>query len=91
MQLIYITVILAILCNIEVQAFPKYMRAYNKLAIAVPELKDDCSLCHISSEGGDERNDFGKAYQKEKFKFSKKLINKFPENFLKKLEPLQKS
>ncbi len=76
-------------CSLNpVSAFPKYAKAYSALPNALPEAKNDCALCHIRPEGGGERNEFGQAFCKQGFKFTEKLIKKFPQCFqvMKKIE-----
>jgi hypothetical protein len=63
-----------------VQAKPAFMDRYNRDPYAKPQLKDKCTLCHIG-KGGEQRNDFGDAFEDAGFRITPKLRAKFPNLF----------
>ena len=60
-----------------VQAKPAFMDRYNRDPYAKPQWKDKCTLCHIG-KGGEQRNDFGDAFEDAGFRITPKLRAKFP-------------
>ena len=69
-----------------VQAKPAFMDRYNRDPYAKPQWKDKCTLCHIG-KGGEQRNDFGDAFEHAGHRITPKLRTKFPDLFLR--EPRQ--
>jgi hypothetical protein len=63
-----------------VQAKPAFMDRYNRDPYAKPQWKDKCTLCHIG-KGGEQRNDFGDAFEDAGFRITPKLRAKFPNLF----------
>ena len=63
-----------------VQAKPAFMDRYKRDPYAKPEWKDKCTLCHIG-KGGEQRNDFGDAFEDAGFRITPKLRAKFPNLF----------
>ena len=62
-------------------AFPQYLDIFNKDKFARPEMKNMCSVCHISPNGGGPTNDFGMAFDANGHKITIDLRQKFPELF----------
>lgn len=62
------------------QAKPAFMDRYNRDPYAKTKWKDKCTLCHIG-KGGEERNDFGDAFEDAGFRITPKLRAKFPDLF----------
>ncbi|MCE2928435.1 MAG: hypothetical protein LW817_02250 [Candidatus Caenarcaniphilales bacterium] len=69
------------LCVMPAKAFPEYLKAYKQLTTKKPELAN-CGLCHEAPGGGGDRNTFGQAFQKNKMKFTEKLMEEFPDRFM---------
>lgn len=63
-----------------VQAKPAFMDRYNRDPYAKPQWKDKCTLCHIG-KGGEQRNDFGDAFEDAGHRITPKLRLKFPKLF----------
>lgn len=63
-------------------AFVNCQSKYANHPLALPNRKNDCSICHISPNGAGPQNAFGKAFQQAGFKITDDLIAKFPELFL---------
>src|SRR5688500_18075340 len=62
-------------------AFPEYLAAYR----ADPMRKasqDGCATCHMNPQGGDERNDFGKAFETAGQMITPGLRAQFPSHFV---------
>ncbi len=64
-----------------VQAKPAFMDRYNRDPYATPEWKDRCTLCHVG-RGGEQRNDFGEAFEDAGYRITPKLRTRFPKLFL---------
>jgi hypothetical protein len=62
------------------QAKPAFMDRYNFDPYAKPQWKDKCSLCHIG-RGGEQRNDFGDAFEEAGYRITPKLRSRFPSLF----------
>ena len=60
-----------------VQAKPAFMDRYNRDPYAKPQWKDKCTLCHMG-RGGEQRNDFGDAFEDAGHRITPKLRAKFP-------------
>jgi Membrane bound beta barrel domain (DUF5777) len=68
--------------SVTASAFPMFLEAYKADKFTKPENKDViCSFCHMSPEGGDERNPFGQAFEKGGEVFTPMLRAQFPERF----------
>jgi len=63
-----------------VQAKPAFMDRYNRDQYAKPQWKEKCTLCHIG-KGGEQRNDFGDAFEDAGFRITPKLRARFPDLF----------
>ena len=66
--------------SITAQAKPAFMDRYNRDPYAKAQWKDKCTLCHIG-KGGEQRNDFGDAFEDAGFRITPKLRAKFPALF----------
>lgn len=62
------------------QAKPAFMDRYNLDPYAKEQWKDKCTLCHIG-KGGEQRNDFGEAFEDAGFRITPKLRDRFPDLF----------
>jgi hypothetical protein len=69
-----------------VQAKPAYMDRYNRDPYARPGLMDKCTVCHVG-RGGDQRNDFGEAFEDAGYRITPKMRAKFSQLFAR--EPRQ--
>jgi hypothetical protein len=63
-----------------VQAKPAFMDRYNRDPYAKAQWKDKCTLCHIG-KGGEQRNDFGDAFEDAGHRITPKLRARFPNLF----------
>jgi hypothetical protein len=63
------------------QARPEYLAIYAADPYARPELRAKCSVCHLSPEGGSERNAFGKAFAAAGLRITPELRKRFPDRF----------
>jgi hypothetical protein len=64
-----------------VNARPEYMRLYSADPYVRPELRGQCSICHVNPEGGGERNAFGRAFASAGLKITPELRQQFPDKF----------
>jgi hypothetical protein len=64
----------------SVQAKPAFMDRYNRDPYAKAQWKDKCTLCHIG-KGGEQRNDFGDAFEDAGHRITPGLRAKFPQFF----------
>ena len=60
---------------------PGKMQIYNNDKFAKPEMKNMCSVCHVSPSGGGPENSFGMVFQANGFKITDDLRQKFPDLF----------
>lgn len=79
------TILLTIVCLLYVsmtpaKALPMFLKQYEAHPLHKAELVD-CSLCHKGEGYGNQRNEFGKAFAKNKYKITDDLICKFPDRF----------
>jgi hypothetical protein len=63
------------------RALPEYMRIFSADPLSRPELRTQCSTCHVNAAGGGERNAFGKAFADAGFKITDNLRQRFPDVF----------
>jgi hypothetical protein len=63
-----------------VQAKPSFMGRYNRDPFAKGRWKNKCTLCHIG-KGGEQRNDFGDAFEDAGFRITPQLRARFPDLF----------
>lgn len=68
------------LLSMNAQAKPAFMDRYDNDPYAKPQWKGKCTLCHIG-KGGEQRNDFGDAFEDTGFRITPKLRAKFPDLF----------
>ena len=69
-----------------VLAKPAYMDRYNRDPYAREELMNKCTVCHVG-RGGDQRNDFGEAFEDAGYRITPKMRAKFSQLFAR--EPRQ--
>jgi len=67
-------------------AKPAYMDRYNRDPYAREELMNKCTVCHVG-RGGDQRNDFGEAFEDAGYRITPKMRAKFSQLFAR--EPRQ--
>ncbi len=67
---------------INVQARPEYLKLFAADPYSRPELRSKCTVCHLNSEGGGERNEFGKAFAQAGLRITPELRRQFPELFI---------
>ncbi|HWQ33979.1 MAG TPA: hypothetical protein VNQ79_14105, partial [Blastocatellia bacterium] len=58
-----IVVIVLSLSMMNARAFPDYLKLYAADPYSRPELRNQCSTCHLNPQGGGERNSFGRAFE----------------------------
>jgi hypothetical protein len=66
----------------KVKAFPDYLKQYAADLFSRPELRANCTTCHVNAQGGGERNAFGKAFEAAGFRITDELRQQFPDRFL---------
>ena len=77
----FIFLFVLFLIPLKAYAFPQYMEIFNKDKFTRPEMKNMCSVCHVSPNGGGPLNDFGKAFDTNGHKITSDIRQKFPELF----------
>lgn len=75
------------LAVLSVQARPEYLKIFANDPRSRPELRNQCSVCHVNPAGGGPRNDFGKAFAQAGLRITPQLRQQFPENFLPEKDP----
>jgi hypothetical protein len=77
-------IVLFILCfaTTSLRALPDYLKIFAADPLSRPELRTQCTVCHISPDGGGARNAFGIAFQAAGLKITPELRSKFPDRFL---------
>jgi hypothetical protein len=68
--------------GVTVQARPEYLKIFASDPYSRPELRANCTVCHINPEGGGERNEFGKAFAQAGLRITPQLRKQFPDRFL---------
>jgi hypothetical protein len=66
----------------SMRALPDYLKLYAADPLSRPELRTQCSLCHVRPEGGGARNAFGIAFAAGGHKITPELRSKFPDRFV---------
>lgn len=77
-----IIVTLLALVTLNAKAFPDFLKLYAADPYSRPELRNQCSTCHLSPQGGGERNAFGQAFEAAGNKITDELRRQFPDRFL---------
>ena len=78
----FIPIVAAVaIIGVTVQARPEYLKIYAADPFSKPELRSQCSVCHVDPAGGSERNAFGKAFLEAGLKITPALRQKFPDRF----------
>src|SRR5262245_30447852 len=73
---------LFVAANVSAFAYPNFLEDYKADKFTKPANRDViCNFCHMSPSGGDERNEFGKAFEAGGEKFTPMLRAQFPERF----------
>ncbi|MFN7944246.1 MAG: DUF5777 family beta-barrel protein [Blastocatellia bacterium] len=80
-KLFLISALLAV-CASQLRAFPDYLKLYAADPSSRPDLRSRCSTCHLNSQGGGERNAFGKAFEAAGNKITDELRRQFPDYFV---------
>jgi len=63
-------------------ALPEYLKIYAADPASRPELRTQCSVCHINPRGGGPRNEFGMAFARAGKKITPELRQQFASLFL---------
>jgi hypothetical protein len=64
------------------RAIPGFLERFNRDAFSRPELRNQCSTCHVDPAGGGPRNEFGQAFDTAEFQFTSELRSAWPDRFL---------
>jgi hypothetical protein len=83
-KLLKFLVLVFVICvaSRSLSALPEYLKLYAADPFSRPELRTQCSLCHVRPEGGGARNAFGIAFAAEGHKITPELRSKFPDRFV---------
>jgi hypothetical protein len=68
--------------SLKLRALPDYLKQSAADPFSRPELRTNCTTCHLSPQGGGERNAFGKAFEAAGFRITDELRRQFPDRFL---------
>lgn len=63
------------------RALPEYLKIYAADPASRPELRTQCTVCHINPRGGGPRNEFGVAFDRAGKKITPEMRQKFPSLF----------
>jgi cytochrome c553 len=63
------------------RAMPRFLEWYDASPNANAEWKGKCTLCHVSHDGSGPLNDFGQAFAKNGFQFTRELSQAYPAMF----------
>ena len=69
------------LVPLKAYSFPQYLDIFDNDKFARPEMKNMCSVCHVSPNSGGPTNDFGMAFDANGKKITNDLRQKFPQLF----------
>ena len=78
-RILFIAALLGILAT-SAFAMPEFLENFRKDPFRRSDV-DGCGTCHMSAEGGDERNAFGQAFEKGGYLFTPMLRAQFPDRF----------
>jgi len=67
--------------NVPAFAFPDFLDMFRKDPMRRASV-DGCNTCHMSPQGGDERNDFGRAFENNSMIITPVLRAQFPSHFV---------
>jgi hypothetical protein len=70
-----------VLAGVKVNARPEYLKLFAADPLSRPELRNQCSVCHVDPAGGGPRNEFGKAFAAAGLEITADLRNRFPDKF----------
>lgn len=68
--------------GVKVSARPEYLKIFATDPLSRPELRSNCSVCHVNPAGGGPRNEFGKAFAAAGLEITPELRKQFPDRFL---------
>jgi hypothetical protein len=66
----------------SVGARPEYMKLFAADPYSRPEWRQKCTTCHVNTDGGGDRNDFGKAFAAAGMQITAELRGRFPDRFV---------
>lgn len=67
---------------VQAHALPAFMMRFSQDPFSRPELRNECSTCHINPNGGGPRNAFGSAFEKNDHVVTAQLRQSWPDHFL---------
>jgi Membrane bound beta barrel domain (DUF5777) len=70
------------LLSLPAGARPEYLKIFASDPSTRPELRQQCTTCHINPDGGGERNAFGKAFAAAGLQITPELKRRFPDRFV---------
>ena len=80
-KIMFVFLFMLLLFPLKAYSFPQYMEIFNKDKFAKSEMKNMCSVCHVSPNGGGPTNSFGKAFDANGHNITNNIRQKFPELF----------
>ena len=78
---IFLLAVIFILFPLASWSYPHDMEIFNSDKFARPEMKNMCSVCHVSPSGGGPLNNFGKTFEANNEIITNDIRKKFPELF----------
>lgn len=63
-------------------ALPEFMLRFSRDVFSLPELRNQCSTCHLNPQGGGPRNPFGSAFEKNDHIVTPEFRQAWPSHFL---------
>ena len=66
----------------EAWALPEFLLRFARDPFSRPELRAQCSTCHIAPQGGGPRNPFGSAFERNKHVVTPEFRQAWPDHFL---------
>ncbi|MBI3895491.1 MAG: hypothetical protein HY313_06130 [Acidobacteria bacterium] len=64
------------------QALPAFMLRFSQDPFSLPEMRNQCSTCHLNPQGGGPRNPFGTAFEQNKHIVTPEFRRAWPSHFL---------
>ncbi|OFW10667.1 MAG: hypothetical protein A3G20_04350 [Acidobacteria bacterium RIFCSPLOWO2_12_FULL_59_11] len=78
----FLSLACAFLSSTAAYALPEFLLRFSQDPFSRPELRNQCSTCHLSPMGGGPRNPFGAAFEKSKHVVTPEFRQAWPSHFL---------
>src|SRR5262245_384861 len=77
----FVVLVSLFLSSVPAYAMPQFLELYRRDPFRNPNV-DGCITCHMSPQGGDERNPFGQGFENANYQITAMLRAQFPDRFV---------